>query len=116
MHIRNQIDPSQPKSTFKPTYHTLFRNHMDKQPITAITRRQLRDMIATRSPRKDGDGQALYILRRALRSLELFCTPDTIGGDLAHEICMAIDELDPVANDHGPVERLISHHDNERPQ
>jgi hypothetical protein len=61
---------------------------------TPITRRELRDKINARSERKEGDGRALYILRRSLRSLELFCTPDTIGGDLALDICHAIDELE----------------------
>ena len=67
---------------------------MDTKPITTITRRELRDKIQERSAKKEGDGTALYTMRRGLRSLELFCTPDTIGGDLALEVCHAIDAVE----------------------
>lgn len=70
---------------------------MDTRKIGAPTRKELLAMIAERMDRKDTDGNALYLLRRGLRSLELFVTPDTVGGDLAMDICAAIDEIERIA-------------------
>lgn len=70
---------------------------MDTRKIGAPTRNELRAMITERMDRKDTDGNALYLLRRGLRSLELFVTPDTVGGDLAMDICAAIDEIERIA-------------------
>ena len=69
--------------------------------ITPITRAELRAKITGRMERRETDGSALFTLRRGLRSLELFATPDTLGGDVALDICHAVDE----------VERLLSQRD-----
>lgn len=69
--------------------------------ITPITRAELRAKITERMERRETDGSALFTLRRGLRSLELFATPDTLGGDVALDICHAVDE----------VERLLSQRD-----
>lgn len=80
---------------------------MDTRKIGAPTRKELRAMIAERMARKDTDGNALYLLRRGLRSLELFATPDTVGGDLAMDICAAIDEIERIAKLEEALENVM---------
>lgn len=62
--------------------------------ITPITCAELRAKITERMERRETDGSALFTLRRGLRLLELFATPDTLGGDVALDICHAVDEVE----------------------
>lgn len=67
---------------------------MESKPITPITHQQLQGLINERSERRDTDEQALYTLRRILRSVAPFARPDTMGGEIAHEVVHAVDQVE----------------------